>query len=61
MLKRNMRKLPTVYTYTEYLNGTRDQFMYDFFQPLIDPDLDIGPPTTKSLEQFHVLNRYLPA
>ncbi|GGI55637.1 hypothetical protein [Oxalicibacterium solurbis] len=33
----------------QLLNGERSQFLRDFFQPLVGPDLDLGPPTETSL------------
>lgn len=50
------RKLQSFYA-MQILNGERKLGMREFFQPLIGPDLDIGPPTEEGLCQLKTMNQ----
>lgn len=39
----------------QLLNGKRSRFLQNFFQPLVGPDLDIGPPTEASLNDLKAM------
>lgn len=45
------RKMASYYA-MQILNGQRIQSSQKFFEPLIGPDLDIGPPTLESIDRY---------
>lgn len=45
------RKMASEYA-MQILNGQRIQSSQKFFEPLIGSDLDIGPPTSESIDRY---------